>query len=143
MVLKVVIELMVIFLLFALMNLIYATSTYIQTRKRATIVNADATSIENGANFLSYIDAMIQIEVQSVIQTLASVNTPYNMMKIDNDIEVIGKNVFDGLSKSMLTMDSCFTTEYIMRYISIQTSTRLFMEAQELNGKLHLQKLQQ
>lgn len=142
MVLKVVIELMMIAVLFALMNLIYAMSTYIQTKKRATTINADATTIGNSANLLSYIDAMIQIEVQSILQTLASVNTPYNMMKIDNDIEVIGKNVFDGLSKSMLTMNSCFTTDYIMRYISIQTSTRLFMEAQELNTKLHLQKLQ-
>ena len=142
MVLKVVIELMVVAVLFALMNLIYAMSTYVQTKKRTTTVNADATTIGNSANLLSYIDAMIQIEVQSILQTLASVNTPYNMMKIDNDIEVIGKNVFDGLSKSMLSMNSCFTSDYIMRYISIQTSTRLFMEAQELNSKLHLQKLQ-
>lgn len=74
-------------------------------------------------SMFEFISNLITEEVESLMKTYVSLNTPYEIIKLDNDVEKISKIVYAGLNTDVFTDPNLIITkEYMMSFITKKTS---------------------
>lgn len=84
----------------------------------------------------SLIDNMIEVEVYSTLRQYISLNSKYDILNLDKDIQVISTKVFNGLNKKILNTELVFSKEYIMSYIIGQSFNLALRVVTDLNASI-------
>ena len=91
-------------------------------------------------DLLTLCSTMIDSEVMRTIQGYMIINSKYDLKRIDTDMELISKSVYDALNKeALLDKDLLLTPEHYLQYINNETFLRLINVVQEYNTSLHNQ----
>lgn len=85
------------------------------------------TQFEATNNLLKLINTLIDNQCTVILKTTVALGEKYNYTSIKEDVTSISNTVFNGLDKTMIfnNPDIFLTNEYIMTYITQQTSLTL------------------
>ena len=90
--------------------------------------------IDTSSRFLKLLDAMIENEIDSFFSLKEQFNIPYDVLKIDKDIQELGTKVFNAVKKDIYTNEEfVFTEDMIFNYISTRTVIMMFYIAKKKN----------
>lgn len=130
-------------LVFNLSNLITSISEYFHAKKEDLLKpeprpDCSIDDIINMNNFiLDAISTVIHLEVYSKVRALRDLNTSYNILNLDKDIDEISTNVFNAFKEDMFKNEvSLFTPEYLFSYIAKTTTNVLLETTQKLNDEV-------
>lgn len=93
------------------------------------------------ASMLKLIDTLVAIEIDNRLVAMMLIKTPYNMLQLDKDIEVMSKRVFDAINKELFDdPDLCLNQDYIFQFISTQISNKFIQTMLTTNIQLYTEK---
>lgn len=93
------------------------------------------------ASMLKLIDTLVAIEIDNRLVAMMLTKTPYNMLQLDKDIEVMSKRVFDAINKELFDdPDLCLNQDYIFQFISTQISNKFIQTMLTTNIQLYTEK---
>lgn len=92
--------------------------------------------IEKTERIKDLIDSMIELEVYSALRANISLNTKYEILKLDEDVQKISTNVFAGLNKQISSSELVFSTDYIMKYIISKSFNMTLRTVIEINASV-------
>ena len=102
----------------------------------------DAVSRVNiTASMLKIIDTLVAIEIDNRLVSMMLLKTPYNMLQLDKDIEVMSRRVFESIKAEMFNDPNlCLNTDYILQFISTQISNKFIQTMLTTNIQLYTEK---
>ena len=93
------------------------------------------------ASMLKLIDTLVAIEIDNRMIVMMLIKTPYNMLQLDKDIELMAKRVFDAIDKELFDdPDLCLNPDYILQFISTQISNKFIQAMLTTNIQLYTEK---
>lgn len=136
-------------LLFNLNNLVTSISEYFRAKKEDLLKpepspECSIDDIINMNNFiLDAISTVIHLEVYSKVRPLHDLNTTYNILNLDKDIDEISTTVFNAFKEDMFKNEiSLFNPNYLFSYIAKTTTNVLLETIQKLNEEMRNANLQ-
>lgn len=92
--------------------------------------------VEVTKEILSLINTLIEIECNVTMKTFITLNQKYEYTRLSDDINIISTNVYEGLDKKLIfdNPNIFLTNDYIMKYISQQTSIILLANVIQFNA---------
>lgn len=98
--------------------------------------NISLDEIEKTERIKDLIDSMIELEVYSALRVNISLNSKYDILKIDEDVQKIATNVYAGLNNQISSSNLVFSTEYIMKYIISKSFNITLRTVIEINASV-------
>jgi hypothetical protein len=127
--------LIVLGILASVYTFIQTKNTEVDTRIKAMNAGPSMEDRISATNtLLETIDNTIMTQIKGTLKFYVRLARPYPAIKMGDDIERISKIVYDSLVKEVFTNDQFIITEdYIMEYITSETSLLFISVCQELN----------
>lgn len=86
---------------------------------------------------IDLIELSIDVEISNELQKCSSLNQPYKIINLDNSIQTVGDNVYEGLNKDVFTDPNLlFTSVYFQKYIASRTKNKLINTVQKYNESI-------
>lgn len=93
------------------------------------------------ASMLKLIDTLVAIEIDNRLIVMMLIKTPYNMLQLDKDIEVMSKRVFTAINRELFDDPNlCLNQDYILQFISTQISNKFIQAMLTTNIQLYTEK---
>ena len=93
------------------------------------------------ASMLKLIDTLVAIEIDNRMIVMMLIKTPYNMLQLDKDIEVMSKRVFTAINRELFDDPNlCLNQDYILQFISTQISNKFIQAMLTTNIQLYTEK---
>ena len=129
--------------LFMLWSLMAIIGNYFSAKRNQIIndpnVYGDKLDITGFA--LQAIDVIIKREVDGKVMFLQLSKTSYNMLNLDEDVEKLGTYIFQCFKREFYTSDALMlTSDYIMKYITTETSLYMVLAMREANIEIYREK---
>lgn len=92
--------------------------------------------VEVSKDVLALINRLIEIECNITMKSFVSLNKKYEYTRLSEDIKIISTEVYNGLNKKIVfdNPNILLTNDYIMKYISQQTSIILLSAVMDFNA---------
>lgn len=111
--------------------------TNLLKRKSLTSPISLESRVRGSASLMDLCDVMIEKEIINTMRTFFVLNKKYELVNLDKDVETIATNVFHALDLEHITTDEItITVEYIIKYITDQTSIKLINTVKEYNAAI-------
>ena len=95
------------------------------------------------ASMMKLIVTLVTIEIDNRLATHILLKTPYDMLRLDKDIEAISTRVFNAIKKDMYTDENlCLESNYILQFITTQVSNKFTETMVTTNMNLYASKAQ-
>lgn len=130
-------------------NLISAITDYFKAKRTALLASVREKEdpnyperkldlidrIEATSTILVLISSLVDNEINHMITTLSRINQKYDAKNMDKDIKNISEAVFNAFKKTNNVVSNQFvvTDEFIMKYITEETITKLLVNMQNYN----------
>ena len=129
--------------LFMLWSLMAIIGNYFSAKRNQIIndpnVYGDKLDVTGFA--LQAIDVIIKREVDGKVMFLQLSKTSYNMLNLDEDVEKLGTYIFQCFKREFYTSDALMlTSDYIMKYITTETSLYMVLAMREANIEIYREK---
>lgn len=93
------------------------------------------------ASMLKLIDTLVAIEIDNRLVVMLLLKTPYNMLQLDKDIELMSHRVFDAIKEDILSDPNlCLNVDYILQFITTQISNKFMQAMITTNVQLYAEK---
>lgn len=111
--------------------------TKLLERKALTSPISLESRVRGSASLMDLCDVMVEKEIINSMRTFFVLNKKYELVNLDKDVETIATNVFHALDLEHITTDEItITVEYIIKYITDQTSIKLINTVKEYNAAI-------
>lgn len=144
-----IVLLIIIFILFILNFIMEVSNYFIKLRKKEEALtkilerksNIGPISLESrvrgSVSLIDLCDVMIDKEIINSMRTFFVLGKKYELVNLDKDVETIATNVFQALDLQHISIDEIsITVEYIIKYITDQTSIKLINTVKEYNNSI-------
>lgn len=113
-----------------------------ELQKKSTDIDLYSLRLRLTTELLKTVDSIIETRVLNMIKNLLLVETPYNMLNLSDDVEIIGKEIYNSISEDFLLTENftLFKPDFLMNYITSQTSLFFTENAKALNLQLYASK---
>lgn len=137
----------VIITLIVIFNLITNISEYFSAQTKrimdVPLVTSDKLSLDIRnditVSMMNMIVTMISNEIILVLRSYITLNIRYDLKKLDDDIQNISTNVFNGIRSDVILDDNLImTSDYMMKYIVSETTTRMIETIKKFNSMINM-----
>ena len=137
---KIVVGVVCAIIILLLIDLAESISKYVVEKTKFSVndpVRLD-DRMEVSIKALQAIDVIIKREIRGKVAFLQLSNTSYNMLNLDKDVEELGKYVFQSFKSEFYNADALLITkDYIMKYITSETSLNLILAMKDANINMY------
>lgn len=131
-----------------IMGLIYNISQFFKEKrnyqfminKRENLTKSSLTlldRIDSSTGIINLSNILIDNEVSKTIQGNISLNSKYDVTRLDKDVKIIATSVFEAIKPEIFQSDDLIITDsFLMQHITDEVMLKLIIAAQELNKSL-------
>lgn len=122
--------------LFIFILLLISFIELLDAKKKLYRSQAEIT-IDYTNSVLNMISDMIQVEIVMVLRSYMMLGLRYEVSNLDDDIQIISKNIFNGFNKTIFINKNCvLTSEYLFNYIIRKTTLELMSTVRQYNSNV-------
>ena len=128
-IIEIIISILIMFLILYLCGMINSISLYFKDRKEITRESGEISRVNYTTDIMTLCLQLIQLESSKIMQSYVSLDIPYDITKLDEDVEDVSNKVYSALKKNIYSSKNIIiTNEYLMSYIIENTKVILLEE---------------
>ena len=117
-ILEIIIGILIIILILYLCGMFNSISLYFKDKKEVTKESGEISRISYTTDIMTLCLQLIQLESSKIMQSYISLDIPYDITKLDEDVEAVSSKVYSALKKNIYNSNNIIiTNEYLMSYI--------------------------